>query len=53
LFVMLAMCAPSRAAERIGIAFMHGEASAPGRVIVGLTDALEKAGYLVSRPDMC
>jgi hypothetical protein len=50
---MLAMWAPSRAAERIGIVFVHGEASAPGRVIVGLTDALEKAGYLVSRPDMC
>jgi pimeloyl-ACP methyl ester carboxylesterase len=53
LFVPLAMGAPSRAAERIGIVFMHGEAGAPGRVIVGLTDALEKAGYLVSRPDMC
>jgi hypothetical protein len=53
LFVMLAMCAPSRAAERIGIVFMHGEAGAPGRVIVGLTDAQEKVGYLVSRPDMC
>jgi pimeloyl-ACP methyl ester carboxylesterase len=51
--VTLALCAPSRAAERIGIVFMHGEAGAPGRVIVGLTDALEKAGYLVSRPDMC
>ena len=50
---MFAICAPSRAAERIGIVFMHGEAGAPGRVIVGLTDALEKAGYLVSRPDMC
>ena len=47
------MCAPSLAAEKIGIVFMHGEAGAPGRVIVGLTDALEKAGYLVSRPDMC
>lgn len=51
--VMLALGGPSRAAERIGIVFMHGEAGAPGRVIVGLTDALEKAGYLVSRPDMC
>jgi hypothetical protein len=51
--VTLAFCAPSRAAEKVGIVFMHGEAGAPGRVIVGLTDALEKAGYLVSRPDMC
>ena len=49
----LALCAPSRAAEKIGIVFMHGEAGAPGRLIVGLTDALEKAGYLVARPDMC
>ena len=49
----LALCGPSRAAEKIGIVFMHGEAGAPGRVIVGLTDALEKAGYLVARPDMC
>jgi pimeloyl-ACP methyl ester carboxylesterase len=49
----LAFCAPSRAAEKVGIVFMHGEAGAPGRVIVGLTGALEKAGYLVSRPDMC
>jgi hypothetical protein len=49
----LVMSAPSLAAERIGIVFMHGEAGAPGRVIVGLTDALEKAGYLFSRPDMC
>jgi len=51
--IMLALCASSRAAEKIGIVFMHGEAGAPGRVIVGLTDALEKAGYLVWRPDMC
>jgi pimeloyl-ACP methyl ester carboxylesterase len=51
--VTLAFCAPSNAAEKVGIVFMHGEAGAPGRVIVGLTGALEKAGYLVSRPDMC
>ena len=51
--VALAFCAPSRAAEKIGIVFMHGELGAPGRVIVGLSDALERAGYLVSRPDMC
>jgi pimeloyl-ACP methyl ester carboxylesterase len=50
---MLAGSSPAHAAEKVGIVFMHGEAGAPGRVIVGLTDALEKAGYLVSRPDMC
>jgi hypothetical protein len=43
----------ARRADKIGIVFMHGEAGAPGRVIVGLTDALEKAGYLVARPDLC
>jgi esterase/lipase len=48
-----AFCAPSHAADRVGIILMHGELGAPGRVIVGLSDALEKAGYLVSRPDMC
>jgi pimeloyl-ACP methyl ester carboxylesterase len=53
LCAMLAGSAPVRAAEKVGIVFMHGEAGAPGRVIVGLTDALEKAGYLVFRPDMC
>ncbi len=51
--VTLATCAPALGAEKIGIVFMHGEAGAPGRVIVGMTEALEKAGYLLSRPDMC
>jgi hypothetical protein len=47
-------CARRHARRReIGIVFTHGEAGAPGRVIVDLTDALEKAVYLVSRPDMC
>jgi len=46
------MCA-SHAAEKVGIVFMHGEGGAPGRVIVGLTDALEKGGYPVFRRDMC
>ena len=53
LWATLAMCAPAHAAEKLGIVLMHGEAGAPGRVIVGLANALEKAGYLVSRPDMC
>jgi pimeloyl-ACP methyl ester carboxylesterase len=41
------------AADKIGIVLMHGEQGAPGRVINGLGAKLEKAGYLVSRPDMC
>ncbi|MGD0721932.1 MAG: hypothetical protein ABR970_12915 [Roseiarcus sp.] len=44
---------PVRAAERIGVVLMHGEQGAPGRVIEGLAQSLEKDGYLVGRPDMC
>jgi pimeloyl-ACP methyl ester carboxylesterase len=44
---------PASAADKIGIVLMHGEQGAPGRVINGLGAKLEKAGYLVSRPDMC
>ena len=48
-----AIGAPARAADKIGIVLMHGEQGAPSRVIDGLGQALEKAGYLVGRPDMC
>jgi pimeloyl-ACP methyl ester carboxylesterase len=41
------------AAEKVGVVLMHGEQGAPGRVIDGLAVALEKAGYLVGRPDIC
>jgi pimeloyl-ACP methyl ester carboxylesterase len=44
---------PAHAADKIGIVLMHGEQGAPGRVIDGLSARLDKAGYLVSRPDMC
>jgi pimeloyl-ACP methyl ester carboxylesterase len=53
LFGAGAIGAPARAADKIGIVLMHGEQGAPGRVIDGLGQALEKAGYLVGRPDMC
>jgi pimeloyl-ACP methyl ester carboxylesterase len=43
----------AEAADQIGIVLMHGEQGAPGRVINGLGAKLEKAGYLVSKPDMC
>jgi pimeloyl-ACP methyl ester carboxylesterase len=43
----------AQAAEKIGVVLMHGEQGAPGRLINGLGTKLEKAGYLVSRPDMC
>ena len=43
----------AEAVDRIGIVLMHGEQGAPGRVINGLGAKLEKAGYLVWKPDMC
>jgi esterase/lipase len=45
--------APAAAADKLGVVLMHAEQGAPGRSIDGLAAALEKAGYLVSRPDMC
>jgi pimeloyl-ACP methyl ester carboxylesterase len=47
--------APASAAEqgKIGIVLMHGELGSPGRIIGNLGAALEQAGYLVARPDMC
>jgi pimeloyl-ACP methyl ester carboxylesterase len=50
---LAAIGAPASAADKIGIVLMHGEQGAPGRVIDGLGQALEKADYLVGRPDMC
>jgi pimeloyl-ACP methyl ester carboxylesterase len=50
---IVAFAGTARAAEKIGIVLMHGEQGAPGRLINGLGARLEKAGYLVSRPDMC
>jgi pimeloyl-ACP methyl ester carboxylesterase len=50
---MVVLAGPARAADKIGIILMHGEQGAPGRLINGLGTKLEKAGYLVSRPDMC
>jgi len=51
----LALAGPAGAADqkKVGIVLMHGELGSPGRIIADLGTALEKAGYLVSRPDMC
>jgi dienelactone hydrolase len=38
--------------DRVGVVLMHGEQGAPGRVVDRLAADLEKAGYLVGRPDM-
>jgi esterase/lipase len=45
--------AVAEGADKVGVVLMHGEQGAPGRVIDGLGARLDKAGYLVSRPDMC
>ena len=45
--------APAPAGGKIGVVLMHGEGGAPGRVIARLGTALETAGYVVQRPDMC
>lgn len=50
---VVVVAAPARAADKIGVVLMHGEQGAPGRGIDSLAQALEQAGYLVGRPDMC
>jgi pimeloyl-ACP methyl ester carboxylesterase len=49
----VALALPSRAAEKLGIVLMHGKAGVPERGIDGLAATLERAGYLVDRPEMC
>ena len=39
-------------AEKLGVVLLHGSGVTPAEV-AGLADALEKAGYLVERPEMC
>jgi pimeloyl-ACP methyl ester carboxylesterase len=53
LLALLTAAVPAFGDDKIGIVLMHGEQGAPGRVIDGLATSLEKAGYLVGRPDMC
>lgn len=49
----LSIGAPAFAADKLGVVLLHGEQGAPGIAIAGLAASLEKAGHLVSRPDMC
>jgi pimeloyl-ACP methyl ester carboxylesterase len=53
ILALLHSASSARAPDKIGVVLMHGELGAPGRIIDGLAGRLEKAGYLVSRPDMC
>jgi esterase/lipase len=43
----------AKPADKIGVVLLHGELGAPARVIDGLAQTLQKAGYLVGTPDMC
>jgi esterase/lipase len=40
-------------AKMLGVVLMHGKQGQPDRVINGLAEALERAGYPVERPEMC
>lgn len=43
----------AQAADKLGIVLMHGKQGNPDRGITNLASALESAGYLVARPEMC
>ncbi|MGO8917099.1 MAG: alpha/beta hydrolase [Stellaceae bacterium] len=50
---LIALALPARAAETIGIVLMHGKGGTPDKLVFNLGAALERAGYLVERPEMC
>src|SRR5688572_21807264 len=52
LVVAISFGLPARAAERIGVVFMHGKQSAPDEH-GPLANAIAAAGFLVDRPEMC
>jgi esterase/lipase len=50
--VLLLLIGAARA-DQIGIVLMHGKQGRPDRLIAGLAQQLESAGYLVERPTLC
>jgi esterase/lipase len=52
LAVVIGMAAPV-SAQTIGVVLMHGNTDSPDGTIAPLAAALEGAGYLVERPEMC
>jgi esterase/lipase len=50
--VVLSITAPVLA-QTIGVVLMHGNTDSPGGTIAPLATAMEGAGYLVERPEMC
>lgn len=51
--VFLLFAPPAPAAGKLGIVLMHGLQGEPSRGIADLAFALDAAGYLVERPEMC
>src|SRR5271169_3676416 len=49
---VISMAAPV-SAQTIGVVLMHGNTDSPDGTIALLAAAMEDAGYLVERPEMC
>jgi len=49
----IAVSAPPVSAQTIGVVLMHGNTDSPSGNIALLAAAMEGAGYLVERPEMC
>jgi hypothetical protein len=52
LATVIGMAAPA-SAQTIGVVLMHGNTDSPDGTIASLAAAIEGAGYLVERPEMC
>jgi dienelactone hydrolase len=52
LIAVISMGAPV-SAQTIGVVLMHGNTDSPDGTIAPLAAAMEEAGYLVERPEMC
>ena len=52
LAAVIGMAAPV-SAQTVGVVLMHGNTDSPDGTIALLAAAMEGAGYLVERPEMC